>query len=72
MSAVSVEALPELESEQVAQARRNKRNVALGVFVGASVGSRVSHRIDVRVLRWLFVVVLVYTAIQMATRALGL
>ena len=46
--------------------------IALGVFVGASVGSRVSHRIDIRVLRWLFVVVLVYTAIQMATRALGL
>ncbi len=46
--------------------------IALGVFVGASVGSRVAHRIDVRVLRWLFVVVLVYTAIQMASRALGL
>jgi len=46
--------------------------IALGVFVGASVGSRVSHRIDIRVLRWLFVVVLVYTAIQMAARALGL
>ena len=46
--------------------------IALGVFVGASVGSRVSHRIDIRILRWLFVVVLVYTAIQMATRALGL
>ena len=46
--------------------------IALGVFVGASVGSRVSHRIDIRILRWLFVVVLVYTAIQMAARALGL
>jgi uncharacterized membrane protein YfcA len=46
--------------------------IALGVFVGASVGSRVSHRIDIRFLRWLFVVVLVYTAIQMAVRALGL
>lgn len=46
--------------------------IALGVFVGASVGSRVSHRIDIRILRWLFVVVLVYTAIQMATRALTL
>ncbi len=46
--------------------------IALGVFVGASVGSRVAHRIDVRILRWLFVVVLLYTAIQMATRALGL
>jgi uncharacterized membrane protein YfcA len=46
--------------------------IALGVFVGASVGSRVSHRVDVRILRWLFVVVLVYTAAQMALRALGL
>ena len=45
---------------------------ALGVFVGASVGSRVAHRIDMRILRWLFVVVLVYTAVQMAARALGL
>jgi len=45
---------------------------ALGVFLGASLGSRVAHRIDARVLRWLFVVVLVYTAFQMARRALGL
>ncbi len=46
--------------------------IALGVFIGASVGSRIAHRVDVRVLRWLFVVVLVYTAIQMTIRALGL
>jgi uncharacterized membrane protein YfcA len=46
--------------------------IAIGVFVGASAGSRLAHRVDVRVLRWLFVVVLVYTAIQMALRALGL
>ena len=32
--------------------------IALGVFAGASLGSRVAHRVDVRVLRWLFVVVL--------------
>jgi uncharacterized membrane protein YfcA len=32
----------------------------------------VAHRIDVRVLRWLFVVVLLYTALQMAIKALGL
>jgi uncharacterized membrane protein YfcA len=44
---------------------------ALGVFVGASVGARVAHRIDVRVLRLLFVVVLAWTAFQMAGRALG-
>ncbi len=42
---------------------------AIGVFIGASVGARVAHRIDLRVLRWLFVVVLLYTAIQMLLRA---
>ncbi len=46
--------------------------VALGVFVGASMGSRLAHRVDLRFLRWLFVVVLVYTAVQMSLRALGL
>jgi uncharacterized membrane protein YfcA len=44
---------------------------ALGVFVGAAVGSRVSHRIDVRILRVLFIVVLAYTAWQMAMKAIG-
>jgi uncharacterized protein len=37
----------------------------IGVFLGASIGSRISHRVDVRVLRWLFVAVLLYTAVQM-------
>jgi hypothetical protein len=46
--------------------------IALGVFVGASAGSRMAHRVDVRILRWLFVAVLTYTAVQMAIRALGL
>ena len=46
--------------------------VALGVFVGASLGSRLAHRVDLRILRWLFVVVLLYTAVQMAIRALAL
>jgi uncharacterized membrane protein YfcA len=46
--------------------------IALGVFAGASIGSRLAHRIDLRVLRWLFVIVLLYTALQMAMRALGL
>jgi uncharacterized membrane protein YfcA len=46
--------------------------VVLGVFAGASLGSRIAHRIDVRVLRWLFVVVLVYTAFEMARKAIGL
>jgi uncharacterized membrane protein YfcA len=44
---------------------------AIGVFLGATLGSRISHRIGTRALRWLFVVVLVYTAVQMIRRALG-
>jgi len=44
---------------------------ALGVFVGASIGSRTAHRVDVRVLRLLFVVVLLYTAFEMLRRAVG-
>ncbi|MEO5885248.1 MAG: sulfite exporter TauE/SafE family protein [Candidatus Limnocylindrales bacterium] len=44
---------------------------AIGVFVGATAGSRLAHRIDLRYLRWLFVVVLGYTAIQMLIKALG-
>jgi len=45
---------------------------ALGVFVGASIGSRVASRIDVRILRWPFVIVVLYTAFEMARLALGL
>ncbi len=44
---------------------------AIGVFLGATAGSRVAHRIDLRWLRLLFVVVLGYTAVQMLLRALG-
>jgi uncharacterized protein len=44
---------------------------ALGVFLGANLGARTAHRVNVRVLRWLFVIVLGYTAFQMARRALG-
>jgi uncharacterized membrane protein YfcA len=44
---------------------------AFGVFVGASIGSRAAHRTDIRVLRGLFVVILLYTAWQMLQRALG-
>jgi uncharacterized protein len=44
---------------------------AIGVFIGASVGSRVAHRIDLRVLRGLFVVILLYTSWQMLQRAFG-
>jgi uncharacterized protein len=46
--------------------------VALGVFVGASVGARVVNRIDTRLLRLLFVVVLLVTAVQMGAKAVGL
>jgi hypothetical protein len=45
---------------------------AVGVFVGASIGSRIAHRVDARLLRWLFVAVLLYTAFEMAQRAAGI
>jgi uncharacterized membrane protein YfcA len=45
---------------------------AVGVFIGASTGSRLAHRIDLRLLRALFVIVLLYTAFQMIRRAMGL
>jgi uncharacterized protein len=44
---------------------------AIGVFLGATLGSRVAHRIGLRYLRLLFVVVMTYTAIQMLLRALS-
>jgi hypothetical protein len=44
---------------------------AVGVFVGASVGSRIAHRIHLRILRVLFVVILLYTSCQMLQRALA-
>ena len=44
--------------------------VAVGVFLGASVGSRTAHRVDLRVLRTLFVLVLTYTAFEMIRKAL--
>lgn len=45
---------------------------AIGVFIGASIGARTAHRLDVSILRGLFVVVLLYTAFEMGRRALGL
>jgi uncharacterized membrane protein YfcA len=45
---------------------------AVGVFIGASLGSRLGHRVNVPLLRLLFVAVLLYTAFQMARRAFGL
>ena len=44
---------------------------AIGVFLGATGGSRIAHRIQLRYLRLLFVVVLAYTAVQMLIKALG-
>jgi uncharacterized membrane protein YfcA len=44
---------------------------AVGVFIGASLGSRLGHRVNVPILRLLFVAVLLFTALQMARRALG-
>jgi hypothetical protein len=44
---------------------------AVGVFIGAAIGSRTAHRIDLRVLRWLFVAVLLFTAFKMAQQAVG-
>ncbi len=46
--------------------------VVLGVFLGATMGSRIAHRVDLRVLRWLFIVVLLYTAYAMTRKALAL
>lgn len=43
---------------------------AMGVFLGASLGSRMAHRVDLRILRGLFVAILLYTAWQMLQRAL--
>ncbi len=42
----------------------------IGVFVGATAGSRLGHRVDLGYLRLLFVVVLGYTALQMLLRAI--
>jgi uncharacterized membrane protein YfcA len=42
---------------------------AIGVFLGASLGSRTAHRIPIGLLRGLFVAILLYTAWQMLQRA---
>jgi len=44
---------------------------AIGVFLGATLGSRLAPRIDLRYLRALFVIVLIYTSIQMFLKAIG-
>jgi uncharacterized membrane protein YfcA len=43
----------------------------VGVFLGATLGARIASRVDVRLLRWLFVAVLIWTAAQMALRAIA-
>jgi hypothetical protein len=45
--------------------------VLVGTFIGATTAARVAPRIPLAAIRWLFVVVLVVVAIQMAARALG-
>jgi uncharacterized membrane protein YfcA len=45
---------------------------AVGVFVGATIGSRLGGRVNLRLLRLLFVGVLLFTAFEMARRAAGL
>jgi uncharacterized membrane protein YfcA len=45
--------------------------IAAGVFIGATVGSRIAPRVDLRLLRVLFVVVMAYTSFQMVIRAVG-
>jgi uncharacterized membrane protein YfcA len=42
------------------------------VFVGATLGSRLAHRVPLATIRLLFVVVLLYTAVQMVLLALEL
>ena len=44
---------------------------AIGVFLGATAGSRLGYRVDLRYLRLLFVVVLVYTAVQLLLRVVA-
>ena len=45
--------------------------MGIGVFLGATLGSRISHRVDPRILRLLFAAVLGFTAVQMWLKALG-
>jgi len=44
---------------------------AIGVFLGATLGSRIAPRVDLRYLRAAFVVVLVYTSFEMLMKAIG-
>jgi uncharacterized membrane protein YfcA len=44
---------------------------AVGVFIGATAGSRLAPRVDARLLRWLFVAILAWTAVLMLLRLAG-
>jgi uncharacterized membrane protein YfcA len=45
--------------------------VLVGTFLGATVAAMLANRVPVAVLRWVFVVVLLYVAFQMLSRAAG-
>ena len=45
--------------------------VALGVFFGAMVGTRINRQISTRSLKKIFVIVFAYVAVQMALKGLG-
>lgn len=45
--------------------------IAIGVLVGASVGTRVMPRLKARTLRMLFVPVLLYLGVQMVVKGMG-
>ncbi len=45
--------------------------VLVGTFLGATAAARLAPRIPVAILRWIFVVVLLYVAFQMLSRAVG-
>ncbi len=46
--------------------------VLVGTFLGATVAARIAPRVPVALLRWIFVVVLLYVAVQMVMRAVGI
>ncbi|MET1233040.1 MAG: sulfite exporter TauE/SafE family protein [Candidatus Limnocylindrales bacterium] len=46
--------------------------VLVGTFLGATTAALVAPRVPVALLRWIFVVVLLYVAVQMVMRAVGL
>jgi uncharacterized protein len=45
--------------------------VLVGTFLGATTAARIAPRVPVALLRWIFVVVLLYVAVQMVLRAVG-